>query len=92
MKMSKTAYQMLETAISKIIEKFPYAECRYYSEGLTERRYCFDMFYAATSKSNGSLPTYWTKDFCYDKGMNDDHIYTALKKILKVQRQIWSTS
>lgn len=97
MKMTQQTYQILETAISQILRKHSNSGQEYYAKGLSARRYCFDVFYAATSKASGLLPGddgryYWVNDNCYTKGLDDSHIYTALKKILQAQLRIWPTS
>jgi|GEM_PF-1078760 len=85
MKMSPSAFAHVKAEIEKLLAEhnannalveryergdFPRAEC---VKNL-QMRFCFDLFYAAKLSKYAS-------DVLYPAGLNDDHIYTALKAI-----------
>lgn len=85
MKMSPTAFAHVKAEIEKVLAKhnannelvgryergdFPRAE----NVKNLQVRFCFDLFYAANLAKYAS-------DVLYPAGLNDDHIFTALKAI-----------
>ena len=81
MKMKPQDFAALKEAIGHVKRKndrsFEQIKTDYLNDGLTERRFRFDVLWAIPSKIRQS----W-----FDRGvygyLNDDHIHTALKKIL----------
>lgn len=73
MKMKPEHYKHLETEIKKVMEAYPNLKNAYEKDGLSGKRFRWDILYAA------KLST-WISDNLYSY-LNDDHIDTALKKI-----------
>ena len=87
MKIKQEHYDELKAEIEKLISKWNLAVFKNAEEGLKyyednnigkdhKKRFCFDCFYAI----DFSWPDSFMKEF-YEYA-NDDHLYTALKKIL----------
>jgi len=87
MKITQKHYDSLKTEIEKVTSKWNLAVFKNAQEGLKyyednnigkdhKMRFCFDCFYA--------IPYSWRDWFMprFYKYANDDHLYTALKKIL----------
>lgn len=81
MKMSKPAFHVLSIMLEKAADRFP-SRAAYRTSGLTQRRWAFDCFWAIPASERKA----WFDSFgIYDperENLNDDHIYTALKRIL----------
>tara|TARA_R110002126_G_scaffold242924_4_gene386058 strand:+ start:274 stop:1164 length:891 start_codon:yes stop_codon:yes gene_type:complete len=78
-KMSPEKVKILTEAVQQIVKEKPLITRKYYADhGLSERRWAFDIFWAAQKK----LPTNFLSDLWKEK-LNDDHIYTVLKSALK---------
>lgn len=79
MKMKKEQMEELERRIDQWLEEreiyLPYHYNLYKDAGLSFRRFIFDISYAA-----GLTP--YICDQIYPAGMTDDHLFTALKKII----------
>lgn len=74
MKMSKEDFAILKGIIEPIMKEVSFE--KYKAEGLSPMRYRWDLFWVAQRRSNMRLGIR-----LYDKGLNDDHIDTALRKI-----------
>ena len=82
MKITKGNYAFLKTSIDKVLAKYPnvieeYETGRFARSDRTkdlQRRFCWDLLYAAGIGG-------WVSTLYNVNGMNDDHIYTALKAI-----------
>ena len=81
MKIKNEHYEVLETACKKVLDKSPNAWNEYKNKGLSEKRFRWDVLWATKLKIGdsigmpGDLPLY---DY-----MNDEHIDTALRKIVQ---------
>ncbi len=75
MKITKQDYSLLKTAIAAVESKITLAEYR--KEGLSDTRYRWDLFHLAAHK-NSEL---------YRLNLDDSHIDTALRKIVKELEQ-----
>ena len=84
MKMTPEHFQILQKLIKKTINKYPGVK-EFYETGQfinsiktndLQKRFCFDLFHAAIQNTQLMQDLY-----AY---LNDEHIYTALKKICPV--------
>lgn len=73
MKIKQCDYEYIKTAILQIHTPELYQD--YLNQGLSFKRYCFDLLYRAKLSS-------WLCDTVY-KYADDGHIYTAVKHILR---------
>ncbi len=80
MKIKPEHFAILEEACNKVIEDNPtITEETYTTQGLTNKRFRWDVLYAA--KINNESSSRWICDNLYSY-MDDTHIDTALRKIL----------
>lgn len=85
MKMKPHKFYELETAINRILKENPGVTYQYSvgafprSESVKDlqKRFCFDLLYAANTMG------YLRLDSVYD-GLNDSHMYTALKQVCPI--------
>jgi len=79
MKVSKESFE----AIRKAVEQLDTPDLRkaYQSEGLSHRRYSWDLLHAA--KGRRLLPERFICDLYDREDVNDEHIYTALRRAVK---------
>jgi len=75
MKMSKEHYEHMKTEISRALPTFGYTLKDYTNAGMSSKRYAWDLVHSANL-------TPWLCNTLYKAGLNDDHIDTALRKIL----------
>lgn len=81
MKMSPEHYEILKDACVKVIKARPTAMAQYRGQGLSEKRFRWDVLWAAQAQN--FLPTrYWITEVLYPAGLNDTHIDTALRRII----------
>jgi len=78
MKIKPEHFAILEEACNKVIEDNPTARQTYTNQGLTEKRFRWDVLYA--SKIDNDSASRWICDNLYSY-MDDTHIDTALRKI-----------
>lgn len=78
MKMSNELYKKIENEIDELSKKINITEFRQkmLKVGNSETRFAFDVFYMAQISSKLGFQI-------YKENLNDDHLLTALKKILK---------
>ena len=80
MKISKDHFETMRTAVLATIDRIPDCRERYMEAGLSNMRLNFDLWYA--SRVNGERPEAWVCRELYPLGVNDDHIGTALARIV----------
>lgn len=73
MKMLPEHYARIEAAIHAKLNATPGAWENYKARGLSEMRFRWDVLHACCISTG----------FLYNAGLNDDHIDTALRKIVK---------
>jgi len=78
MKISSEDFAILKGIIEPIMKEIPFK--KYAAEGFSPKRYRWDLFWIAQRRSNLQLGC-----SLYEKGLNDDHIDTALRKITGVK-------
>lgn len=78
MKIKPEHYELMKTAIEALVATKPDAYAEYQKAGLSDMRYNWDVFRAAKVEGN---TTRFICDVLYPY-LNDDHINTALKRIL----------
>jgi hypothetical protein len=78
MKITRTHYDTLCIAMSHTISTNPRMLDEYRSQGLSEKRYRWDLLRMTTVAGIDGIR--WICDNLYDY-MNDDHIDTALRRI-----------
>lgn len=99
MKMSKERYELLKDAIRAVAEDIGYDICRSYAQDRNDKQLMYALFHKATNQlqyddnhpffKNGQWKRVYphVEGFAYynDNGvsLNDDHIWTALKRIGK---------
>ncbi len=72
MKISDADYQALKTAVQGVVTKHPGLKAEYEKAGFSDMRFNWDVLRASKFDILG----------LYSKGLNDEHINTALKKAL----------
>lgn len=80
MKIKGENYQVLKEAVDKVINEQGNKSKRYQQGMLTFRRYCFDLFYATGIRIGDGIGV---RGDIIIENCNDDHIFTALKRIVK---------
>lgn len=84
MKISEKHYRTLKAAIDRVTRTSPDAEQTYRLHGFTLKRFRWDCLRAASI--DGKPGIRWICDTLYPAGLNDDHIDTALRRILEHPR------
>jgi hypothetical protein len=84
MKISKAHYETMKAAVDQVILAAPKAEESYRSHGLSPMRFRWDCLRSAVI--DGKPGIQWLCDTLYPAGLNDDHIDTALRRILEHTR------
>ena len=75
MKITNQHFSELDTRLQPAIKSFPHSLGEYKKSGMSHRRYCFDVLWHAKQSDFVCNTLY--------RYMNDDHLYTALKQIIK---------
>ena len=84
MKMSKEHVAVLLSAFRKLNAIYPIAAGLedYRARGLSDMRFHWDCYWSA--KGSGFIGKHWIVDVIYPLGLNDNHIHTALRHVVKV--------
>lgn len=77
MKMTTERYTFLRDAVLELAKDRPLAAASYSVDGLTAERFRWDVLWCLR-KQNDGLRSFVSD--CYDDGMNDTHIDTALRR------------
>lgn len=80
MKMSTAHFVTLKAACEKVLSDSPDAREAYRAQGLSDKRFRWDVLHAA--RINGEPSYRFTCDILYPAGLNDAHIDTALRLIV----------
>ena len=81
MKISSDHYKVIEAACRAVLQANPAITlATYQAQGLSAMRFNFDVFYAASI--GGQRACKWVSDVLYPTGANDEHLGTALKRIM----------
>lgn len=80
MKITGENYQKLDGAIRSVIKTHGEKSHTYKQHSLSFTRYCWDLFWASKFKIGDGIGISGDINI---SGCNDDHIQTALKKIVK---------
>lgn len=79
MKINRANYDKLNDAITDTLEKYGDVSQHYKEKNLTFRRFCFDLYHTSKFKIGDGIGIIGGINI---SDCNDDHIYTALKKIV----------
>lgn len=89
MKINGSDYEYIKERVSKVIEDNPDAEDDYREGGLSPKRFRWDCFWAAKVKIGDGVGTHG--DIVIPGGVDDAHIDTALRKIMKENGCVWAS-
>lgn len=79
MKISPEHFAVLETVCKEKLAAYPDARDSYAKEGLSAKRFRWDILWTTQIEGNTSR---WICDTLYPLGINDSHIDTALRRIV----------
>ena len=82
MKIRADHYETLRAAMSKVLADSPDAAESYAKQGLSPKRFRWDVLHAA--KINDEPSYRFVCDVLYADGLDDSHIDSALRKIVNV--------
>lgn len=87
MKITGKNYNFLKLRVSKVLKDNPNAEKDYKEDGFSPTRFRWDCFWASKVKIGDGVGI--TGDFDIPGGVDNAHIDTALRKILKENGCKW---
>jgi hypothetical protein len=80
MKIKPDHYQVLKTGLTAVLNTYPHRQEDYEKQGLSHTRFVWDTFYLAKIKIGDGVGMPGLPLYGY---LNDSHIDTALKHIIK---------